>query len=345
MKALVTGAAGFIGSHVVRELMKENVEVRAMILPGEDTRNIDGLDVETVQGDVRDRAGVRNAVKGCRVVFHLAAIYALWLPRMSLMEEVNVDGTYNVLRACLDEGVERAVHTSSLVVFAGQCRNTDSNENSPFVNGDAGNLYANTKYRSQQIALDFYRKGLDVVIAAPCGPFGPRDVGPTPTGRMLLTMADYPVIPLIDSINNLADVRDIALGHILAWKKGRSGEIYILGNENIRASDLGRMINEVGGFDKPLVPVPVPLLRISSHFMLAWSNYVSRKPPVLDPSGVEIGFRGQRMDCSKAFNELGLPRTPLRDSIHDALVWFASNGYIRNRKIADKWRSKEYIRN
>jgi dihydroflavonol-4-reductase len=336
MKALVTGAAGLIGSHVVRDLLRENAEVRALVLPGENPRNLEGLDIERVEGDVRDADAMARAVRGCRAVFHLAAIYALWLPRMSKMEEVNVGGTRNVMRACLDEGVERVVHTSSFVVFAGQSVERDSNEESPFVNQDAKNLYAVTKHRSQQIALDYHGKGLDVVIAAPCGTFGPNDVGPTPTGRLILSLVHYPVIPVVNSINNMADARDVAKGHILAWRKGRSGEAYILGNENIWASDLAKMVNQVADLDKKLVPIPTWLVKFSAHFMLAWSEYVSRKPPLVDPTSVEIGARGMRMDCSKAFNQLGLPRRPLTETIRDALVWFAQNGYVKCQKARGK---------
>ena len=339
-KVLVTGAAGFIGSHVVRDLMDEGEEVRAMIFPGEDTRNLEGVDVERVEGDVRDRSSVKSAVKGCKAVFHLAAIYALWLPRMSVMEEVNVDGTYNVMRECFDAGVERVVHTSSLVVFAGQSVEHDSNERSPFSFARSGNLYANTKYRSQQIALEFFRKGLDVVIAAPCGPFGPNDVQPTPTGRLLLSLVNLPVVALVDSINNMVDVRDVSKGHVLAWKKGRSGEAYILGNENMWAHELARLACEIAGINKPMIRVPTPLLKVAARFMLAWSEYVSKKPPIMDPSAVEIGAKGQRMDCSKAIDELGLPQRPIRESVRDSLVWFAKNGYITDKNAEKNILSK-----
>ncbi len=336
-KALVTGAAGFIGSHLVKYLLEENVEVRAMILPGENTRNIDELDIECVRGDITDRESVKNAVHGCDVVFHLAAIYALWLPRMSLMDEVNIDGTYNVMRAALNEGVERVVHTSSLVVFGGQSPDEDSTEESPFVNGDTRNLYAITKYRSQKIALDFCRKGLDVVVAAPCGPIGPHDIQPTPTGKLLLSLVHMPIVPLIESISNMVDVRDVAKGHVLAWQKGRTGECYILGNENLWASELAQIVMEVAEINRPTMRIPKPLVKIAPHFALAWSNYVSRKPPLIEPSSGIIGERGMRMNCSKAFNELGLPRRPIRESVHDALIWFSRHGYITNAKVRDKF--------
>jgi len=341
MKALVTGAAGFIGSHVVQELMREEVEVRAMILPGEDTRNLEGTDVERIEGDVRDLDGMRHAIKGCNLVFHLAAIYSLWLPRMELMEEVNVGGTRNVLEASRQEGVERVVYTSTLAVFAGQGSGIDATEESPFALGDTGNMYSITKHRAHQVALEYVDKGMDIVIAAPCGPFGPNDVQPTPTGRFLLSLVNLPVCPIIDSTNNMVDVRDVARGHILAWRKGRTGETYLLGNENLREKDMAQMAMEITGLRKPVVSIPTPLMRLGSHFLLAWSEYVSRKPPLGDPSSVEISVRGLRVDCSKAFSELGLPRRPIRDSIRDSLIWFARNGYVKNKKARKKLLSME----
>ncbi len=333
MKALVTGGGGFIGSRVVRELMADGVEPRVMLLEGEDERNLEGLDIEKVKGNVLDPASLERAVKGCNWVFHLAAIYALWLPRMETMREVNVQGTRNVLQTALDQGVERVVYTSSIAVFSGQGPDRDATEESPFALGDTGNLYAVSKYESHEVALSFVGKGLDVTITAPCGPIGPGDVGPTPTGRFLLALVNAPVCPLVDTASNFGDVRDMARGHVLAARKGKTGESYLLGTENLWYHQLADMTAEITGIRKPRVPVPDPLVKVGAHAMKKMADWGIKRPPLLTPDSVIIGQRCLRADCSKARRELGLPQGPVKDAVRDALVWFARNGHIRNERL------------
>jgi len=333
MKALVTGGGGFIGSHVVRALLRDGVEPRVLLLAGEDERNLAGLDVERVRGNVLDPPSLARAVQGCAWVFHLAAIYALWLPRMETMREVNVDGTRNVLQAALDAGVDRVVYTSSIAVFGGQGPDRDATEESPFALGDTGNLYAASKHASHQVALGFVRRGLDVTIAAPCGPIGPGDRGPTPTGRFLLTLASAPVCPLVQTASNFGDVRDMARGHVLAARKGRTGESYLLGAENLGYRQLADMVEAVTGAARPRVPVPDPLLRAGAHLMKKMADWGVRRPPLITPDSVTIGQRCLRADCSKARRELGLPQSPVKDAVRDALVWFARNGHVRNPRV------------
>lgn len=334
MKNLVTGGGGFIGSHVVRALLDEGEQVRVLLRPGEDERNLSGLDVERTTGDVLDTATVRRAVRGCRRVFHLAAIYALWLPRMDVMRRVNVEGTRNVLDASLDAGVDRVVHTSSIAVFGGQGADRDATEESPFRLGATGNLYALTKLESHRAALEYAQRGLDIVLAAPCGPIGPGDLGPTPTGRFLLALVNAPFVPRVETVSCFGDVRDIARGHLLAADRGRTGECYLLGTENLCYRDLARMVEEATGVRKPGVPVPDPLLLAAGHVMKRMADLGWKRPPLLTPDGVRIGRLGLRADCSKARRELGLPQRPLRTAVRDALAWFAANGYIRDPRLA-----------
>lgn len=332
MKALVTGGAGFIGSHVVRALIDRGIDVRVLLCPGEKTVNIDDLDVERVTGDVLDVGGLAEAIRGCDQVYHLAAIYALWLPDPGLMERVNVEGTRNVLTCSAEAGVSRVVHTSSIAAFGGAGLDADATEESPFHLESTGNLYARTKYDSHKIAEEFAASGLDVRIACPCAPFGPGDLGPTPTGRLLLSLLNLPAAFILRSANNLVDVRDVAEGHVLAAEKGRTGESYLLGNENCSHEDLAEIVYSITGVKKKLLAFPVPLLSTLSRAMVLWSEHVSRKPPLLTPDTVRIAELGLRADCSKAFTELGLPRRPLAESVRDALVWFADHGYITDNR-------------
>jgi len=333
MKNLVTGGGGFIGSHVVRALLDDGEEVRVLLRPGEDERNLAGLQVERVTGDVLDAESVRRAVRGCRRVFHLAAVYALWLPRMEHMRQVNVEGTRTVLTAALESGVERVVYTSSIAVFGGQGLDRDATEESPFRLGDTGNLYARTKFESHQVALEFAGRGLLLTLVAPCGPIGPGDLGPTPTGRFLLALVNAPFVPRVETVSCFGDVRDMARGHVLAATRGKSGECYLLGTENLWYRDLARLVEDATGVRKPGIPVPDPVLSAAGHAMKWLADLGWKRPPLLTPDSVRIGRLGLRADCSKARRDLGLPQTPLRRAVRDALAWFAANGYIRDARL------------
>ena len=338
MKALVTGGAGFIGSHVARALLARGEEVRVLHLPGDNLINLRGLDVERVEGDVRDKAGVQRAVEGCDAVFHLAAIYALWLPRPALMEEVNIDGTRNVLQAAMDEGVRRVVYTSSIAVYGGQGPFTDATEQSPFRLGATGERYARSKHEAHKVALSFVDRGLDLTICAPCGPIGPGDYGPTPTGRLLLTAATLPIPLIVETSMCFGDVRDMAEGHVLAWDKGRTGQSYLLGHRNVRLSSLAKIAMDVLERDRPVIPAPKRLASVIGRGLLAYANRVSRKAPLFTPETVRIARMGLRADCTRAREELGLPQTPIETSVRDALVWFAKEGYVDDRRVARRLR-------
>ena len=335
MKALVTGGAGFIGSHVVRALSKRNIEVCVMVLAGERTDNLDGLEIEKVEGNVLDVNAVRRAVAGCDRVYNLAAIYALWLPEPDLMRRVNVEGTTNVLGAAADAGVERVIYTSSIAVYGGQGLDRDATETSPPALAETGNLYVLTKIESHRVAMSFVDKGLDVRIVAPCGPIGPGDIGPTPTGRLVLSALNLPAVFILRTTNNVVDVRDVAEGHVLADEKGETGETYLLGNENLTHRQLAQRVFEAAGITRSVVPIPDGLAAIGGHVLQAWSQHVSRKPPLLTPSAMRTAKLGLRADCSRAFSKLGLPRRPVVESIRDALIWFAKNGYVTNARARE----------
>lgn len=334
MKALVTGGAGFIGSHVVRTLIEEGVEVRVLHLPRENLRNLEGLECEKMAGDILDPACCERAVRGCEWVFHMAAIYVLWEPKPGRMRAVNVEGARNVLQASADAGVKKVVYTSSIAAFGGQGLDRDATEESSFAYRDSGEPYALSKYEATQVARECARDGLDVSLVAPCGPVGPGDIGPTPTGRMILATVNLPFFPVIPNVTNFGHVRDMAVGHVLAAKKGKRGESYLLGNENLTIREFGELVMRVTGVRKPMIPVPHALAMLTGHVSLFWSEYVSRRSPRITPAGVRLNRLGLRADCSKAFRELGLPRTPVETAVRDALVWFARNGYVTDTRVA-----------
>ncbi len=333
MRALVTGGGGFIGSHVVRRLLAEGVEARVLHLAKEDLRNITGLDVERVVGDITDPTCLAKAVQGCDWVFHLAAIYAPWLPKPELMRKVNVEGARNVLRAAGEAGARKVVYTSSIAAFGGQGLDKDATENSPFAYAATGEAYAISKYEGTLVAREFAKNGLDVSIVAPTGPVGPGDVGPTPTGKLILAMVEMPFVPLMENVTNMGDVRDIAAGHVLAAKKGRKGESYLLGKRNLDIREFSEIVMSITRVRKPMIRIPRPVAMAAAHLDLFIAEYVTRKPPRITPAGVRLNALGLRADCSKAVRELGLPQTPIETAIRDALVWFARNGYIRDPRL------------
>jgi dihydroflavonol-4-reductase len=325
-RAFVTGAAGFIGSHVVRALLAEGTEVRALHLPSDDLRNLAGLDIERVAGDVTDAAAMRAAVRGCDRVFHLAAVYALWLRHPERMWQVNVDGTRTVLAAARDAGVGRVIFTSSIARFGGQGRGVRATEASPFALGATGDLYSRSKQAAHELALEFARDGLDVVLVAPTGPIGPGDVGPTPTGRLLLTAVTLPVTVVPDSATNFADVRDIARGHVLAAARGRRGESYLLGHQDLTMRELATLAHRVAGVRRPVVVAPFWAARAAARAAVAVAERVG-KAPLFTPAAVAIAERELRADCTKAVRELGLPQTPIATALRDAFAWWAEHGY------------------
>lgn len=332
MKCLVTGSAGFIGSNVVRALLAAGHEVRALHLPGEDLRNLAGLDVERVPGDVTDAAAMRAAVRGCGRVFHLAAVYALWTRDPGLMQRVNVGGTRTVLAAARDAGVERVVYTSSIARFGGQGLGRRAHEASPFALGATGDAYSRSKADAHEVALAFARD-LDLVIVAPTGPIGPGDVGPTPTGRLLLSAVTLPATVVTASVCNFAHVRDMAAGHVLAAELGRRGETYLLGGVDLTFPELARLVHGVAGIRRPVLVAPFSLARAAGRAALAVTRLTGR-PPLLTPQAVAISELGLAADCSKAVRELGLPQTPLEAAVADALAWFAREGYLRSRAVS-----------
>lgn len=329
MKALVTGAAGFIGSHVVRALLADGHGVRALHLPGEDTRNLRGLAVERIEGDVTDAPAMARAVRGCDWVFHLAAVYALWEAAPGRMRRVNVEGTRIVLEAARAAGVSRVVYTSSIARFGGQGRGVRATEASPFRLGATGDVYSATKADAHDVALDFAARGLDVTIVAPTGPLGPGDVGPTPTGRLLLRCLTLPVVVVTASVVNFADVRDIARGHVLAATRGKRGATYLLGHRDVALPELARTALALTGRRRRVIVAPFVVARVAAHAADLLADRVTRRAPLLTPAAVAIAELGLAADCSKAVVELGLPQGPLDVALHDALEWFAREGYAR----------------
>ena len=328
-KALVTGAAGFIGSHVVRELLTENIEVRAMVRPGEPLGNLSGLEIEIVHGDILDQGAVTAAVSGVDIIFHLAAVYSIWMKDWRTIYEVNLQGSRNVLWAARKADTSKVVYTSSIAAIGTSPGKQLSDETTPFNQYGLGSHYVLTKYLSQQEALGFAQNGMDLVVVNPCFPFGENDIAPTPTGKSILDVISGLARFQYKGGINIVDVTDVARGHILAAQKGKTGELYILGNQNVTMEKFIRTVNRIAGFpNRKLLKLPVPVLKAGTSVLKLWSDVVSHKPPLSTPAEIHYTSQYLFFDITKAKTELGLTLSPIEASIEKSIQWFRKNGYL-----------------
>lgn len=326
-KALVTGAAGFIGSSLVRELLDDGVEVRAMVLPGEDTRNLEGIGVERVEGNVLDRESIDRALAGCDTLFHLAAIYSIWMRDRGDLYRVNLQGSRNVLWAARDAEIEKVVYTSSIAALGVKPGREPADEETAFNQFDIANDYVLTKYLSQEEALTFARQGVPIVVVNPCFPYGEGDVAPTPTGKIILDVANGVQFAYYDGGFNVVDVKDVARGHLLAAKLGRVGEKYILGNRNVTIRELFESVSRAAGMEPGMIRMPLPVARLYGYLSMRWSDHFGSQPI---STAHEIDYSAQYLfyDTSKARRELGLEPRPVEESIARAIEWWRAEGYM-----------------
>jgi dihydroflavonol-4-reductase len=327
MTVLVTGATGFIGSAVARELSKTGTRIRCLVRSASNLENLDGLRVDIAIGDIRDIDSVQRALKGCDRVYHLAAVYANWLPDPGLMYRVNEEGTRNVLTACQTAGTRKIVYCSSVAALGAHGK-IPADESARFNLNSTLDHYYISKYRAEQVALEFARSGLPVVIVNPSGPIGDRDIAPTPTGALIINLLKGKFPGYVDGGINLIDVTDCARGIVAAMEKGRVGEKYILGNRNVSIKEYFDLIVKVAGRGKsPSLCIPAGMA-VCSGWGYQMLSRITGKPPVTSASWVRVGSHYSWWDCTKARRELGLGQRPLEESIADAIEWFETNGYL-----------------
>ncbi len=327
MKILVTGGSGYIGSAVVRELLGSKDKIKVLVRESDDLRNLDGLDVELVYGDITDYHSIVDALKGCDRVFHLAAIYAIWLPDPKMMYWVNVQGTRNVLEACLQKKIKKVVYTSSVAALGAHGKNRPADESAQFNLWCTRDDYYISKFRAEQAALDYFRRGLPVVIVNPTNPCGPRDMMPTPNGQLIINIIKGKLPGYVDGGINVSDIDDTAKGHVLAMEKGEPGEKYVLGNTNVSVKEYFDLIAQIGGGKSPSIKIP-KAVAVGSGYLYQLLAEITRKPPVTTAAWVRVGSEYSFWDSSKAVNELGMPQTPIRESIQNAIDWFKDNEYL-----------------
>ena len=327
MTTLITGASGFLGSALARELLKQGRRLRALVRPGSDRRNLERLDLELVEGDLTDTASLQQAVKGCGDLFHVAADYRLWIPNPARMYRTNVDGTRNLLRAAADAGVSRIVYTSSVATLGINRDRTPADESTPVSLADMVGHYKRSKFLAEQAVRElFEQQGLPVVIVNPSTPIGPRDIKPTPTGRIIVDTLRKKMPAYVDTGLNIAHVDDVARGHILAFERGEAGRRYILGGENLSLRTILGIICDCAALAPPRVRLPHNAVYPIAWLAEQWAQ-VSGKEPFATVDGVKMAQKFMYFSSTRAQRELGYTSRPARFAIEDAVDWFRKNNY------------------
>jgi dihydroflavonol-4-reductase len=319
---LVTGASGFLGWHVAHALAERGYQVRALCRPASQLRE---LDVERVEGDLRDPDSLRRAVEGCELVFHVAADYRLWSKHPADLYASNVDGTRNVLEAAARAKVERVVYTST-VGCIGMPAGRSGDEQTPVSIADMAGHYKRSKWLAEQVALEKAAAGLPVVIVNPTAPVGDHDWKPTPTGKIIVDFLRNKLPAFIDTGLNLVDARDTAIGHLLAAEKGRSGERYILGGENLTLEQILGRLSALSGKPAPTIKIPYSIAYAAGAITTALAQ-VTGRPPLAPLEGVKMARKKMFVTNDKAARELGFTPRPVEGALKRAIDWFRANGY------------------
>ncbi|MBI3318548.1 MAG: NAD-dependent epimerase/dehydratase family protein [Candidatus Omnitrophica bacterium] len=326
---LVTGGTGFVGAHVVRELLKRGSRVRVLIRKESPLKNLEGLEVDRCVGDLLDRESIRRAMKGCRFLYHVAADYRLWTPDPAVLYRVNVQGTRNVLQAALEAKIERMVYTSTVGALGIPHDGTPGREDSPVSLSDMVGHYKRSKFLAETEVTSASRAGLPVVIVNPSTPVGSMDVKPTPTGQMIVDFLNHRMPAYVETGLNLVDVEAVAQGHLLAMERGEAGRKYILGERNLTLKEILELLSKI-------TRIPAPTVRLPQPVALGWAvlstgmSALTKRPPRIPLEAVRICGKKMFFDSSRAVRELGFPQMPVEEALSKAVDWFRRNGYVRN---------------
>lgn len=330
IKTLITGASGFIGSAVLRQLIYAGHDVRALVRPQSDLRNLAGLPVEIVYGDLTDRGSLNRAMVGCSALFHVAADYRLWVPKPREVYETNVTGTRNMMLAAMDAGVKRIVYTSSVATLGLTPDGSPADEETHVSLKDMIGHYKRSKFLAEAEVrglVDEVR--LPAIIVNPSTPIGPRDIKPTPTGRIIVDAASGRIPAYVDTGLNLVHVDDVAIGHILAFERGKVGERYILGACNMTLKEILFALAPITGQKPPKISLPHNLVLPIACITEAWTRLIGGKEPRITLTGVRLSKKKMFFSAEKARRFLGFNPRPVEEALREAVDWFRQNGYIR----------------
>jgi dihydroflavonol-4-reductase len=324
---LVTGASGFVGSAVARRLREAGYSVRALLRPTSPTAHLTGLGLDFVTGDLRDPSSLREALAGVRYLFHVAADYRMWAPNPQDMIDTNVSGTRALMREAMRAGVDRVVYTSSVATLAARADGVSADETMPLEEQRAIGTYKRSKVAAERTVEELVAQGLPAVIVNPSTPIGPRDVKPTPTGRIIVEAASGRMPAFVDTGLNMVHVDDVAEGHLAAFERGRVGERYVLGGQNASLAEILRTVAEAVGRRPPSIRIPRQALIPFAHVSEAIARRTGREP-MLTLDGLRMAKNKMFFSSAKAERELGYRARPYREGIADAIAWFRQAGYL-----------------
>jgi len=327
MKVFLTGATGFVGTHVARELARQGAQLRLLVRPTSNLRNLEGLPAETVVGDLLQPEPLRASIRGCDALMHVAADYRLWVRDPKTMYAANVDGTCALLRIAREESIPRAVYTSSVATMGFKSDGTIVDETTPVSLAAMIGHYKRSKYLAEQAAIEAAHTGQRVVILNPTTPIGPMDVKPTPTGRIVVDFLNRKFPAYVDTGLNLVDVAEVARTHVCALEEGRSGERYILGGENLTLKQILDKMSAITGLPSPDVRVPHAVAMIFAFFDETLTGRILGREPRATVEAVRMGKKKMFASSAKAQRELGFRVVPVYNALRAAIDWFRANGY------------------
>ena len=327
MKAFVTGATGFLGSHVARALADQGADLRLLVRRSSNLRNIEGIKAETATGDLRDPSSLQKAISGCDTVLHVAADYRLWVRDPNEMYQSNVGGTRSLLEAARKNGVRRVVYTSSVATIGFRNDGQPADEDSPVSLADMIGHYKRSKFMAEQLAMEAGRSGMQVVTVNPTTPIGEQDVKPTPTGRIVVDFLKRKFPAYVETGLNLVDVRECARGHVAALEKGRTGERYILGGQDLTLKQILDKLGEITGLPSPRIKLPYLFAFAAGVVDEAITGLLLRREPRATVDTVRMGKKKMFASSAKAERELGWKIVPVDDALRRAVEWFRANGY------------------
>ncbi len=327
MNVFLTGATGFLGSHVARVLAEQGASLRLLVRPTSNLKNLEGIKAETVTGDLRDRPSLEKAMSGCEAVFHVAADYRLWVTDPNEMYRSNVEGTRTILEAAGKNGVKNVIYTSSVATIGFTRNGRPADEDSPVSLADMIGHYKRSKFMAEQIALEAGRSGMRVITVNPTTPVGEQDIKPTPTGRIVVDFLKRKFPAYVETGLNLVDVCECARGHVAAMEKGRSGERYILGGENLTLKQILDRLAAISGLPSPAVKLPYFVAYLAGAVDETVSGRILGKEPRATIESVRMGKKKMWASSDKAERELGWKIIPADAALRRAVEWYRANGY------------------
>ena len=329
MRFLVTGATGFVGSHIVIKLLENGHDVNVLVRKTSNTRNIQGFPLKVVYGDLRDKDSLKKAAYGCKGLFHAAAMYGFWARNPQDFYDINVEGTKNVIEAAISQRLEKIVYTSSESTLDPGSSNGGNDYKLALVDDVFGD-YKKSKLLAEIEVLSLCKKGYPVTIVNPTTPIGAGDIHPTPTGKIVLDMLNRAIPAYVNTGLNIIDVEDVAEGHLLAYEKGGCGDRYVLGNENLTLKDMLEMIARIAELDAPKVQIPLGAARFLAYIDEFLSGKILKRCPKVPLAAVKTAYKFKYYDCTSDVKKLGLDPGPVKLAFEKSIRWFKENGYVKN---------------